>query len=328
MKIVLFAFNTLFCVSVFAQPLPRKLLFTPSVYYREFSVKHQPVLYMEAGDTVMTESVDAGGVDKTGNRITGRGNPLTGPFYIENAQPGDIIAVTIISVSLNRNYATTLNALIPKMDEKRTGRKNWRSARLVKWMLDTLTLTGTADPRYDKLKNIRLKLHPFLGCIGVAPEGEKGMSSGASGYFGGNIDSRFAREGTTVYLPVYHPGALLFLGDGHAAQGDGELNGDALETSMRFSFTTKLITKGTTNMPVPLLEDSAYYMVPGIENSLERSMKVATMKIADWLKKDFNLSTEEISQLIGPAIEYRIPKVAAGKVEVIAMLPKSVLGRD
>ncbi|MBO9660999.1 MAG: acetamidase/formamidase family protein, partial [Chitinophagaceae bacterium] len=296
-SIILFLFIA-FCNNAFSQSSPRTILFSPENFYREYSVKNPVALTISAGDTIYTESVDAGGFDKNGTQVTERGNPLTGPFFISNAEPGDILAIKILSVSLNRNYATTLNALIPKMDEKKAGMKNWRGAKLVRWILDTVKMTGKPDPRYDKLKDLTIPLHPFIGCVGVASVHEKGMSSGGTDYSGGNMDFRFVTAGATVYLPVNHPGAILYLGDGHAAQGDGELNGDALETSMRFSFTTKLIKD--KRLPVPMIEDSLYYMILGVESTLEKSMKVATMKMAGWLKEILMLNTEEVSQLIGP----------------------------
>ncbi len=324
MRLIAILLLSFLYLDAFAQTSSRNIVFIPEKYYREYSAKHPPVLTIRTGDTVLTESVDAIGADSHGNRITERGNPLTGPFFIDNAEPGDVLAVTFLSVSLNRSYATTLNALIPKMDEKRAGSENWRSAKLVKWMLDTVGMTGKPDPRYEKLQHVRVPLHPFIGCVGVASVNENGMSSGGSDYSGGNLDFRFVTTGATVYLPVNHRGALLYLGDGHAAQGDGELNGDALETSMRFSFTTRIIRD--KSLPTPMIEDSMYYMIPGIESTLEKSMKVATMKMTGWLKDVLALNAEEVSQLIGPSIEYRIAKVAASKVEVVAMLPKKLLG--
>lgn len=298
-------------------------IFTPSVYYREFTSAVAPVLRINQGDTVSTESVDAVGFDKTGTKVTERGNPLTGPFYIEQAAPGDVVAVTITSLSLNRAYATTLNALIPKMMEKKIAMKTWRSAKLVKWVLDTINMMGTADPQFERLKGMSLPLHPFLGCVGVAPEG-KGLSSGGTGECGGNIDFKYVTRGATVYLPVFHPGALLFLGDGHAAQGDGELNGDALETSMRFSFTARVIKQAANVLPTPMIEDADYLMVLGMANTLEEAMRTATMKFSAWLQLEYGFSQQEASQVIGPAVEYRIPKVAATQVEVAAMLHKDL----
>src|SRR5690242_19109672 len=158
--------------------------FTPGTYSHSYSSKPAPVLRIKQGDTVQTTSVDAGGLDHTGTRVTGRGNTLTGPFYVEGALPGDVLAITLTNVSLNRNFATTLNSLIPDMLPKPKAMKSWRSARLLRWKLDLEKMLGSpADTLH--LQNLFVPLHPFMGCVGVAPEGTKESSSGASGDYGG-----------------------------------------------------------------------------------------------------------------------------------------------
>lgn len=299
--------------------------FIPTIYYRDFSSAIAPVLKINEKDTVTTTSVDAGGFDEKGVRVTERGNPLTGPFFIEGAEPGDVLAVTITELKLTRDYATTLNTLVPKVLSKKDARATWRSAKLVKWHLDTLNLIATPDKRYNQLENIQLPLHPFIGGIGLAPEGTTKLSTGASGITGGNLDCRFVTKGTAVYLPVKHRGALLMLGDGHAAQGDGELNGDALETTLRIGFTTRILKHQSDSIPTPLIETADSYMIMGIEKTLEAAMQTVTQKWVKWLQMSKGLSFEEASQIIGPFIEFRIPKVAATQVEVIGILPKTIL---
>src|SRR6185503_16017171 len=124
------------------------------------------------------------------------------------------------------------------------------------------------------LGKLTIPLQPMLGCIGVAPPGESSIRTTDSGNFGGNMDYNQLREGTTIYLPVYHPGALLFVGDGHAAQGDGELTGDALETSMEIEFTVDLIRDRSFGHP--LAENGEYWMASGIANSLPEALQAAT----------------------------------------------------
>ena len=312
-----FAFSTLH-----AQQL---IQFQPTSYSNKFSSALAPVLKINSGDTVATSSADAIGIDKNGNRVANRGNPLTGPFYIEGASRGDVLAITLHSVQLNRNYATTLNALIPKLLPKSIAMKTWRSAKLVKWHLDLEQNTGTPPDSLTRLKNLKIPLHAFLGCVGVASDGNKPANTGASGAYGGNMDWRYATSGATVFLPVFHEGALLYLGDGHAAQGDGELNGDALETSMNFSFSVQVLKKSDFPLETPMMENADYLMFFGIESSLDQALKTATTHLQNWLQKQYALSLAEISQVVGPAIEYRIPKIAASKVEIVAMIPKKLL---
>jgi acetamidase/formamidase len=308
--------------SVFAQQAIR---FVPTTYSREFSSQPTPVLRINQGDTVHTTSVDAIGIDRNGARVTGRGNPLTGPFFVDGAGPGDILAVTLLDVSLNRNFATTLNSLIPKVLPKSIAKKTWRSAKLVKWQLDLANKTGSPVDTGAHLQKLIIPLHPFLGCVGVAPAGSKGTGTGASGLYGGNLDFSQNTTGATIYLPVFHPGALLYLGDGHAAQGDGELNGDALETSMDFSFTVGVLRKDSFPLQTPMVEDKDYLMFFGIESSLDKSLKTATEALQAWLQVKYKLTLSEASQVIGPVVQYRIPKIAATRVEVVALIPKKIL---
>jgi acetamidase/formamidase len=128
-----------------------------------------------------------------------------------------------------------------------------------------------------------------------------------------------------VYVPVYHNGALLLIGDGHAVQGDGELNGDALETSMNFDFTVRVIKNGGAELIHPRAEDKNYVMAFGIEKDLDKALKSATQNLLDWLQKDYQLTYIEATQIIGTSVEYVIPKIAGKKVEMVAMLSKEIL---
>jgi amidase len=303
----------------------QSIRFVPATYSREFSSLPAPVLRIQQGDTVHTTSVDAVGFDQNGTKVTERGNPLTGPFFVEGAAPGDVLAVTLLEVSLNRNYATTLNVLIPKVLPKPIAKKTWRAGRLVKWRLDLANQTGSPMDTGTHLQKLAIPLHPFLGCVGVAPAGNKGIGTGASGPYGGNMDFRQNTTGATVFIPVFHPGALLYLGDGHAAQGDGELNGDALETSMNFSFTVQVLKRNSFPLQTPMIENEEFLIFFGIESTLDRSLKKATEHLRNWLQAKYNLSMTSVSQVVGPAVQYRIPKIGHTKVEVVAMIPKTIL---
>jgi amidase len=303
----------------------QSIRFEPTTYSNVFSARPEPVLRIGQNDTVSTTSVDAVGIDWKGVKVAKRGNPLTGPFFIQGAEEGDVLAVTLLDVSLNRNYATTLNALIPKVLPRSLGKATWRSAKLVNWRLDLEKQTGAPEDSSLHLQHIALPLHPFLGCVGVAPAGDKEMGTGATGPYGGNMDFRYNTTGTTVYLPVFHSGALLYVGDGHATQGDGELNGDALETSMNIRFTVKVLKMDSFPLQVPMMENADYLMFLGLESTLDKSLYVATEQLRIWIQNRYQLSLMQASQIVGTAIEYRIPKIAANKVEVVAMISKKVL---
>src|SRR5262249_31310824 len=143
----------------------------------------------------------------------------------------------------------------------------------------------------DRLKNFTVKLRPMLGCIGVAPPQDQVYRSGWLGPWGGNMDYNQLTEGVTVMLPVFQPGALLFLGDGHAAQGDGELTGDALETSTEYSFSVNVI-RGKS-IPMPRADNDQYRMASGIANSLPEAVQRATTNLAQWLTDDYKLNANE-----------------------------------
>lgn len=303
----------------------RQIVFSPTVFYNEYNASIPPALIIRSGDSVNTESLDALGFDKDSVRKGKRGNPLTGPFFVKGAHAGDVLAVTIIDLSLNRTYGTTLSAFIPKILAQPLARQLWRNAKLVKWNFDTTANTATPEKPYEHLSTLRVPLHPFLGSVGVAPPGKKGISSGGYGTWGGNLDFRNITKGATVYLPVYHQGALLLLGDGHALQGDGELNGDALETSLSFTFRVDILKKEGSVLNYPRVEDQEYIMAFGQARNVELAIKEATLNLISWVQEDYHLSIEEASQLLGSSIEFRIPKVVPGNAEVVAKISKSIL---
>ena len=162
----------------------------------------------------------------------------------------------------------------------------------------------------------------MLGCVATAP-GRGSVVTGDSGGFGGNMDFNEIVEGVTVYLPVNHPGALLFVGDGHAAQGDGELNGNALETSMEVEFTVNLI-RGK-RFRTPRVESDSHVMTVGLGGSLEDSLRGAISGMSQWLEQDYGLTPSEIAQVLGTSVQLNIGEVADRNAAVIARLSKQRL---
>jgi acetamidase/formamidase len=163
----------------------------------------------------------------------------------------------------------------------------------------------------------------MLGCVGVAPGGGNIYRSGALGGYGGNMDYNQLREGVTVYLGVNVPGALLFVGDGHATQGAGELTGDALETSMDIEFTVD-VQQG--NAPGnPRFENADYLMASGIAGSIDDAFRGATTNLVRWLERKYGLNAAEVSSVLGTAMVYEVAEVVDPSVHVVAKIPKSVL---
>jgi amidase len=303
---------------------PRTLDFEPKEFHRVFSDAIPPVLHVFPGDTVRTWTVDAGGVDPKGVHRSGGGNPETGPFYIEGAFPGDTLVVKLNKVRLNRDWAesgdrTVGSALNTGYIEDTKYKDNFDST----WLLDLDKGIARLKNPSEHLKNYTVKLQPMMGCIAVAPPAHQAMRTGFLGSYGGNMDYNQMREGATLYLPVYAPGALLFIGDGHAAQGDGELTGDALETSMQVEFTVNLI-KGES-MGGPRAENDEFLMSLGIGNSLEDALRMATTRLTNWLQKDYKLEPNEAAIVLGTAMRYDIAEVVDPLVHIVAKIRKDAL---
>jgi amidase len=164
----------------------------------------------------------------------------------------------------------------------------------------------------------------MLGCVAVAPEpAQAPPGTGDSGRWGGNMDYNDIVEGATVYLPVSVPGALLYLGDGHAAQGDGELNGNALETSMDVEFTVDVLA--AKSVPSPRVDSPTHIMAMGLAGSLDDAFRAATANMAQWLTDDYKLTPSEVAQVIGSSAEYKVSEVADRNAGIVLKINKQRL---
>jgi len=307
-------------------PAPQVHDFEPTEFHRVFSDSIAPVLHIFPGDTVRTWTVDAGGVDSKGVLRSLGGNPETGPFYIEGAFPGDTLVVKLNRVRLNRDSAISGDQIEPSaLDPGYFQSTKYDNKFNSNWVLDREKGVGRLKEPSEHLKNYTVKLQPMLGCIAVAPPGHQAFRTGSLGSYGGNMDYNQIREGTTVYLRVNAPGALLFIGDGHAAQGDGELTGDALETSMQVEFTVTL-TKGESSRS-PRAENDDYLMSLGIANSLPEAVQSATTDLANWLQRAYKLAPNEAAIVLGTAIQYNIAEVVDPLVHVVAKMPKEAVAK-
>jgi amidase len=303
---------------------PRTHDFEPSAFHLYFSSKVAPALRIHPGDTVRTWSVDAGGVDRHGTRRSPGGNPQSGPFYIENAMPNDTLVVRLNRVRLNRDWAQSGSRVVGRALEPGTlGSVKWDDNFASRWKLDPVRGVATLDRPTAALAKLAIPLQPMLGCVAVAPQGELSIRTTDSGAFGGNMDYNQIREGTTPYLPVYHPGALLFLGDGHAAQADGELTGDALETSMDVEFTVDLIRD--RNFGHPLAENDEFLISIGIGGSLDQALQQATSGMMRWLERDYKLAGSEAAMIMGFALKYDVVDLVGTQVSIAAKVPKAAL---
>jgi len=305
---------------------PRTHTFEPTTFELYFTSRVAPVLRIAAGDTVRTWSVDAGGVDAKGERRSGPGNPQTGPFFIEGAMPGDTLVVRLNRIRTNRNWARSGSEVMANaLDPYHHANLKWTEPFNSRWTIDAAAGIVRLEQPPDNLKDFTVPLRPMLGCIGVAPGQQLAVRTTDSWRFGGNMDYNQLVEGTTVYLPVNHPGALLFVGDGHAAQGDGELTGDALETSMDIEFTVDVLEQ--PNYGQPRAENDDYLISIGVGGSLDQALQMATSGMMRWLERDYKLSATESAIVLGFAIKYDVVDLVGTQVSIAAKLPKTALSK-
>jgi amidase len=303
---------------------PQRHEFTPTTFYRQFSPFNKPVLTVWPGDTIHTTTVDAGGADEKGvTRVLG-GNPETGPFYIETAAPGDTLVVHFMRIRLNRDYAISDDGIVERALSSDTAVKMKDVGQNVRWHLDQQRGVATSEKPGDHLKQYSVPLRPMLGCVATAPSlSQAPPPTGDSGGFGGNMDFNEIVEGATVYLPVIASGAMLYLGDGHAAQGDGELNGNALETSMDVEFTVDVIPG--KSIFSPRVESPTHIMTMGLSGSLDDAFRRATADMMTWLTDKYALTPSEIAQVLGTSSEYHISEAADRNAGIVLMIKKERL---
>jgi len=300
--------------------------FKPSVFYRSYSALNVPALHIAPGDSIRTETVDNAGFDGENVRRTAGGDPQTGPFYVDSAMPGDVLAVHILKLTLNRDTAQSDDAISYSAMNRDLAVMTKDNKSSVTWRLDRKRMVGWPEGRSEHLADFEVPLLPMLGCIGTATiPGPPAPPTFDSGNSGGNMDFNEMGAGATVYLPVNVPGALLYLGDAHALQGDGELNGTALETSMNVEFSVELLPN--KNIKTPRVETSTYLAALGFDGSVDGAMRAATDSMADWLAKDYNLTPSEIGQVLGVTTEYRIAEVADRNAGVVLKIRKDLLSK-
>ncbi len=300
--------------------------FKPSRYFSTIG-SHEPVLTIASGDSVSTTTVDAAGCDETATQICERGNPMTGPFYIEGAEAGDTLAIRLDKLLPNRSLAWSSKMLAPNVvDPHYVPQLPWPeqgTANRAEWHVDTASNTATLV-KPESLKNaLELTLEPMLGCFGVAPSRGQAISTATSGAHGGNMDYRGFKEGATVYLPVQAEGALFFLGDGHALQGDGEIAGTGLEISLDVSFSVELI-KGK-EIFWPRGENDEFIFTLGNTRPLDQAMQHATTEMLRWLISDFNFDAQTANLLMGQAVRYELGNMFNPAYSFVCKMPKTLL---
>lgn len=291
-----------------------------------------PVLRIKSGDIVQIETLstppallrEAGlkeediptALIEIDQKVTDRGpgaHLLTGPIWVKEAEPGDTLQIEILSVQVSAPFA--LNAFVPGQGLLPEDYP-YQSLRIIPFDMGRKVALFT--------DNIEIPLRPFWGSIGVAPPSFAGrISSGPPWIHGGNMDNKELTEGSTLYLPVHVSGALLSLGDGHAAQGNGEVDLTALETALtgRIRVTVR---KDLRRVTWPRAETATHYLTMGFHENLEEATRIAVREMIRFLVRDKGLDRDTAYMLCSIAVDLEITQVVDGRQGAHCMLPKEI----
>ncbi len=253
-------------------------------------------------------------------------NPQTGPFYIEGAEPGDTVAVHFVSIEPAREVAasTTVPLFGALTGTHLTALLNEPLEEVVwLWQLDRAARTCRFTARKSDF-TADLPMEPMHGTVGVAPANGEVRSALVPDAFGGNMDTPEMRAGTTCYLGVNVPGALLSLGDGHARQGEGETCGVAVECAMNTVLVVDLI-KGAAATPWPRLENDDYIMSAGSARPLEDAFRIAQHDMVTWVAALCGLDAIDAYQFVTQAVQSPLANVCDTNYTSIAKMPKRYL---
>jgi amidase len=289
----------------------------------------EPVARLKSGDILDTNTLDCfgNGLKKPGDTLAmSKGdNPLAGPFYVEGAEPGDTLAVKILDLQVDgdtgvgafapgfgaineTNYTPMLHAPLPE--------------RVWFYHIDHADNTALFKA-LDTDFAVKIPMHPFFGCIGVAPANGEARTSVVPAEFGGNMDSPEASVGNTVYFPVNVRGGLLYLGDGHAAMGDGEIAGTAIEVPLRARVQLSVV-KGRT-ISWPQFENDDAIMTVGAYRPLDDCVRIAETELVKWIHRDYGLSELDAYELLSKVGRLHLNEMVDPNYVVVASIEKKYL---
>ena len=301
-----------------------------------------PVLRVQSGDTVRIDTVSHGGLTRQDpvthfaaagiaadqvlpeaiaihrevQRAQGMGvHVLTGPVHIEGAQPGDMLEVRVLDVAIRVPYGVNT-----------TGPGYGVLPDLVREPVSKTIKLDFARGVALFANGIDLPLAPFMGIMAVAPRAELGtVSTKPAGEWGGNIDFRHLVAGSTLYLPVFNDGALFYTGDGHALQGDGEVDGTAIEISLTPTLQFVLHKSAGAAMRWPRAEDAAHHYIMGMDGSLDIALKNAVSETVAFLQRLAGLSAADAYAAASLAVDFRIGEAVNGVKMVYGVVPKHIV---
>jgi acetamidase/formamidase len=288
----------------------------------------EPVARLASGEILETDTLncvkDCAGIPADKLEFAKNSNLLTGPFYIEGAEPGDTVAIEFLEMHPNgdgegsiapgfgainsTSYTPMLNPDLP--------RRSWA------YPIDRATNTATFTA-HDGNFSVKIPMHPFLGCVGVAPPLGETRDSLVPAEFGGNMDSSESSVGNTLYLPVSVAGALVYVGDGHAAMGDGEIGGTAIEVPMHVRMRFRVI-KGQT-IAWPRWENQNELMAAGIYRPLDDCLRIAFTQLVAWIHADYGLSEMDAYELLSKVATIHLAEMVDPNYVVIAKIDKKFL---
>jgi amidase len=288
-----------------------------------------PVARLRPGNILEANSLDCFGnaIKKPGDTLalTRGDNPLTGPFFIEGAEPGDTLVVHILDLQVDGNQG--LGAFAPGFGAlNQTNYTPMLHAPLPEkiWFypIDHASNTATFQA-LDSNYKVKIPLHPFLGRIGVAPAGGEARSSVVPAEFGGNMDAPEVSAGNMLYLPVNVPGALLYFGDGHAVMGDGEIAGTAIEVPMKVRLQVDVVKGKHSNWP--RLENDKEIMAAGIYRPVDDAVRIAFTELVAWIHADYGLSELDAYELLSQVGKAHLTEMVDPNYVVIASIEKKYL---
>jgi amidase len=292
--------------------------FEPTRFYNAIGAG-EPVLTIADGDAVVVATIDARGFDRTGEQVASPPNPMTGPFFIDGAEPGDMLSIHIDRMTPSRDTGWTFAPLAANVIEPAAVAKMPERQHCT-WILDRQSGTARLAEPPPSLADWSVPLAPMIGCFGVAPAGGQAISTATSGPYGGNMDYRRFRPGTTAHFPVAAPGALFYLGDGHACQGDGEIVGTGIETSFEIEFTVRLAKGRSIGWPRGETADDIFTV--GNSRPLDQALQHATTEMLAWLGAEYGLDAVAASHLLGQAVRYDVANVFNPAYSVACRLSK------
>lgn len=306
---------------------------TPAtVVWGYYSAASKPVLRIKSGDTVRMETVSTGSparFEAAGvppeeissalrviyKEVTDKGpggHILTGPVYVEGAEPGDVLEIRIQKIEVASSFA--YNGFRPGAG----------------FLPDDFPMAHMKIIQLDRKRmmarfsdSIEIPMRPFFGSMGVAPPDVNGrINSGPPWIHAGNLDNKRLVEGTTLFIPVHAKGALFEVGDGHAGQGNGEVDITAMETALTGTF--QFVVRKDMRLKWPRAETPSHFISMGIHEDLTEAAKIAVRETIDFLSTEKHLSREEAYMLASVAVDFEITQLVDGNKGVHAMIPKAI----